>query len=84
MSEDALAVFLTARWGLHTSLAGRLLYVPNVHRHWQLVDAQLTHCSDELVAAAGLPDVSTRPPDSVLYSPGVETQFGKPYTVRGR
>ena len=63
---------------------GRLLYVPNVHRHWALVDAELTHCSDQLVAAAGLPGVSTRTPDSVLYSDGVATQFGKPYVVRGR
>ncbi|WP_238325196.1 YqjF family protein [Rhodococcoides fascians] len=84
MSDDPLAVFLTARWGLHTALGGRLLYVPNVHRHWALVDAELTHCSDQLVAAAGLPGVSTRTPDSVLYSDGVATQFGKPYVVRGR
>lgn len=82
MSDDALAVFLTARWGLHTSLAGRLLYIPNVHRRWQLSDAKLTHCSDQLVGAAGLPNVSNQPPDSVLYAPGVSTQFGWPYNVR--
>lgn len=82
MSDDALAVFLTARWGLHTSSAGRLLYIPNVHRRWQLSDAELTHCSDQLVGAAGLPNVSSQPPDSVLYAPGVSTQFGRPYTVR--
>lgn len=82
MSDDALAVFLTARWGLHTSLAGRLLYVPNVHRRWELSDGTVTHCNDQLVGAAGLPNVSNRPPDSVLYSPGVSTQFGRPYTVR--
>ncbi|MDJ0394078.1 DUF2071 domain-containing protein [Rhodococcus sp. G-MC3] len=82
MSDDALARFLTARWGLHTSLAGRLLYVPNVHRRWQLVDAEVTHCRDQLVGAAGLPNVSNRPPDSVLYAPGVSTQFGWPHAVR--
>lgn len=82
MSDDALAQFLTARWGLHTSLAGRLLYVPNVHRRWQLSDGTITHCDDQLVGAAGLPNISSRPPDSVLYAPGVSTQFGRPYTVR--
>lgn len=81
MSEDPLAEFLTARFGLHTTLAGKLLYVPNVHRRWPLVDAELTHCNDELVEAAGLPNVATRPPDSVLFSPGVSTQFGRPYGV---
>lgn len=83
MSRDPLAVFLTARWGLHTSLGGRLLYVPNVHRRWPLVDGEITSCSDQLVAAAGLSEVSTRAPDSVLYSSGVTTQFGRPHTVGG-
>ncbi|ORM38099.1 DUF2071 domain-containing protein [Williamsia sp. 1135] len=82
MSDDALAQFLTARWGLHTTFAGRLLYVPNVHRRWQLLDGTVTHCDDQLVGAAGLPNISSRPPDSVLYAPGVSTQFGRPYTVR--
>lgn len=81
MSDDPFAQFLTARWGLHTSLAGRLLYVPNVHRRWQLYDAAVTHCDDQLLGAAGLPNVSDSPPDSVLYAPGVSTQFGRPYTV---
>jgi uncharacterized protein len=37
----------------------------------------LLEFDDELVAAAGLPGVADRPPDSVLFSPGVETWFGR-------
>jgi hypothetical protein len=42
------------------------------------VDAQLLDLKDELVAAAGLPGLTSRPPDSVLFSRGVRTQFGRP------
>lgn len=79
---DALADFLTARWGLHTSVLGRTLYVPNEHETWPLHRATLLHLDDTLVAAAGLPGVVDRPPDSVLYSAGVRTWFGLPYDAR--
>ncbi|MFC4786728.1 YqjF family protein [Nocardioides sp. MAHUQ-72] len=77
-----LEVFLTARFGLHTSLFGRTLWVPNTHRAWPLHRARLTHLEDTLVAAAGLPGslVSSRP-ESVLFSPGVRTVFGLPQLV---
>jgi len=38
--------------------------------------ADVLDLDDELVAAAGLPGVSDRAPDSVLFSRGVETRFG--------
>lgn len=76
--EDPLAQFLTARWGLHTRWIGRSLYVPNRHESWPLQQATLELLRDELVAAAGLPGVSGREPDSVLFSPGVHTDFGLP------
>lgn len=76
---DPLADFLTARWGLHTQRLGRTLYVPNQHEVWPLHQATLLDCDDTLVAAAGLPGVSSRPPDSVLWSKGVRTVFGLPY-----
>lgn len=75
---DDLAVFLTARFGLHTRAAGRTWWVPNTHGRWPLRAAQVAHLSDSLVAAAGLPGVAERAPDSVLYSPGVHTRFGRP------
>ncbi|MBO1766623.1 DUF2071 domain-containing protein [Allobranchiibius sp. GilTou38] len=79
---DPLAEFLTARWGLHTRAFGRTLYVPNEHRTWPLRNAELLHLQDSLVAHCGLPGVSTRMPDSVLFSRGVRTQFALPYDAR--
>jgi len=75
---NPLADFLTARFGLHTTRLGRTLYLPNTHAAWPLVEAELLDLDDELVAAAGLPGVTIRPPDSVLFSAGVHTQFGGP------
>lgn len=77
-ARDSLSVFLTARWGMHHRVGSRPLWVPNTHGPWPLRSAQLLHCSDELVAAAGFPTVVSRPPESVLWSPGVRTQFGLP------
>lgn len=75
---DPLADFLTARWGLHTRRLGRTLYLPNTHQRWPLQTAQLVQLDDELLAAAGLPELAQREPDSVLFSSGVRTQFGAP------
>ncbi len=81
VGPDPLAEFLTARWGLHTRVAGRLRYVPNTHEAWPLHHADLLRLDDSLVAAAGLPGLVDRAPDSVLASPGVRTRFGFPFTV---
>jgi uncharacterized protein YqjF (DUF2071 family) len=78
---DPLADFLTARWGLHTRRFGRTLFLPNTHASWPLVTAELLQLDDELLAVAGLPGVASRPPDSVLFSRGVRTQFGAPALV---
>ncbi|MDR7083661.1 uncharacterized protein YqjF (DUF2071 family) [Arthrobacter ginsengisoli] len=80
-ATDPLSVHLTARFGLHTRFRGRTLYVPNTHRAWPLYRAQLTHLEDQLVAAAGIN--VTGPPGSVLFSPGVRTQFGRPRFLDG-
>ncbi len=79
--SDPLSVFLTARWGMHHSVARRPLWVPNTHAPWPLRSAELLHCTDGLVAAAGFPGVADAPPDSVLWSPGVRTQFGPPTRI---
>lgn len=70
--------FLTARWGMFTRLGGRTRFVPNTHPTWELRSGELLHLDDELLAAAGLPGVANRPPDSVRFSPGVVTRFGRP------
>jgi uncharacterized protein YqjF (DUF2071 family) len=76
--REETADFLTARFGLHTRWLGRTLWVPNEHARWPLHDAHVVRLDDGLVAAAGLPGISARPPDSVLWSPGVRTTFGRP------
>jgi uncharacterized protein YqjF (DUF2071 family) len=76
VEADPLADFLTARWGMFTARGGRTSFLPNEHEPWPLHTAELLELDDGLVAAAGLPAVVGRPPDSVLFSPGVETRFG--------
>jgi uncharacterized protein YqjF (DUF2071 family) len=69
--------FLTARWGMHNDFFGRSLYLPNSHPRWPLHRAELLHCEENLVAAAGLP-APVGAPVSVLYSPGVPVRFTRP------
>ncbi len=74
--------FLSARFGLHTSIAGKGVWVPNTHRPWPLRHATVTRLTDALVAATGLPNLpSQRMPDHVMFSHGVFTRFGLPQPV---
>jgi uncharacterized protein YqjF (DUF2071 family) len=77
VTGDLLADFLTARWALFTVVRGRVIYLRNTHDSWKLFDAEVVHLDDTLLAAAGFPGVAGRAPDSVLYSPGVTTWFGR-------
>lgn len=79
--DDPLADFLTARWGLSTSRFGRTIFLPNTHERWQLATGELLELDDTLLAAAGLPGVAGRAPDSVLVSPGVTARFSGPLSV---
>ena len=74
---DPTADFLTARWGLFTRRFGRTIFLPNHHEPWPLVEAELLSLDDTLLQRAGIPGVSNTPPDSVLYSEGVTTWFGR-------
>ena len=74
--------FLTARFGAHTAAWGKTLWVPNTHVAWPLHRARLLDLDDELVAAAGLPGIVDSGPESVLFSSGVHTVFGRPQVVR--
>ena len=77
---DELAVFLTARWGLHTERFGRTVWMPNFHEPWELQQAHVTVLRDQLVRAAGLP-VSGLPDVPSMFSAGVHTSFGEPVAV---
>ncbi len=74
---DPLADFLTARWALFSTVRGRTVHLRNHHEPWPLFRAELVRLEDTLLDAAGFPGVAARPPDSVLYSPGVTTWFGR-------
>ena len=74
---NALADFLTARWGLFTSVRGRTVYLRNSHEPWPLFEAELLLLDDTLLERAGFAGMAARAPDSVLFSPGVITWFGK-------
>lgn len=75
--DDELSQFLTARWGLFQARFGGTQWLPNEHEPWVLHPARVTSLRDDLCAAAGLPGVVTNPPDSVLFSPGVDARFGR-------
>ena len=74
--DDDTAEFLTARWALFSRHRGHTMYLPNTHERWELYEASLESIDDTLVEVAGFPGLSTRAPDSVLYSPGVTARFG--------
>lgn len=76
VAADPLSLNLTARFGLHSQLAGRTLFIPNTHVPWPLHPARVEFLDDGLLDAAGISVEG--PPESVLYSPGVQTQFGTP------
>jgi uncharacterized protein YqjF (DUF2071 family) len=72
---DPRELFLVARWGLHTRLAGRTRYLGIEHEPWPLQAAQLLRYDGDLLASAGVPGISG-PPESVLWSPGVDARLG--------
>jgi uncharacterized protein YqjF (DUF2071 family) len=75
-----LEVWLTARWGAHTQLAGRTWWVPNEHGPWPLRAAEILELSDELVDASAVRPAGDRLRG--LFSPGVRTRFGRPCLVQ--
>lgn len=78
-AADSLSLHLTSRYGLHAEILDKTRYLPNTHVPWQLHPATVTSLHDGLVAAAGIEVEGT--PESVLYSPGVRTYFGKPRSL---
>jgi uncharacterized protein YqjF (DUF2071 family) len=75
-------VWLTARWGLHTRVAGRTLWVPNEHEPWPLHEASILQLNSDLAESCGI-ELDGIEPLRPLWSPGVRTRFGLP-TILGR
>jgi uncharacterized protein YqjF (DUF2071 family) len=80
VEPDPVEVWLTARWGLHTRVAGRTIWVPNEHPPWPLYEAKLMTLDSNLVLASGI-DIGTANPLRPLFSTGVRTTFGLPSVV---
>ena len=79
--DTALSRFLTARWGFHEGVRGHTIWARNHHEPWELFEATLEKLDDQLLDAAGFPGLADWAPDSVLYSPGVTTVFGRPTRI---
>lgn len=80
VEPTSLEVWLTARWGAHTRKAGRTWWVPNEHKTWPLRAAEIAELDDDLVGASGVRLAGDRL--RALFSPGVQTRFGRPILVR--
>jgi len=71
--------FLTARWGLGSTLGRRLMWADVDHAQWPIHRAELLSWDESLVKAAGLPAPTGTA--NVRWSPGVEVRIGRPHLV---
>ena len=69
--------FCTARWGLHTRAGSMTAWIPVTHQPWSLYRGRLRHADVSFLVAAGAP-LPEREPVSVLWSPGVDADVGRP------
>ena len=72
--------FLTCRWGLYSTMVGRLVYAPVEHPEWPLHRASLTEFDETVSAAAGYPEATES--RLVHWTPGVSVRIGRPRRVR--
>jgi uncharacterized protein YqjF (DUF2071 family) len=72
--------FLTCRWGLYSTVVGRLVYAAVEHPEWPLHRASLVDFHDTLAKAAGYPPPAEAP--IVHWTPGVKVRIGRPRRVR--
>jgi uncharacterized protein YqjF (DUF2071 family) len=81
VTPTPVETWLTSRWGLHTRVAGRTIWVPNEHGPWPLRSAELLDLDSALVASCGI-DIAGADLLRPLWSPGVSTTFGWPSQVQ--
>jgi uncharacterized protein YqjF (DUF2071 family) len=68
--------FLTARFRLYTSIAGRLAFAQVKHTPWTLQSATVLRLEQNVIENSGLPTPVGEP--LAHFSPGVDTRIGKP------
>lgn len=73
-NPDELALFLTERYRLYTTVLGQLSLVEVEHGRWPLYAAQVISLEETMRRAAGLP--SDHAPPLVHFSPGVMVRVG--------
>lgn len=71
--------WLTARWRLYSDRSTGIRFAQAEHPPWELYRAELLHCDDQLVVAAGLPAPTGVP--LVHWSPGTDVRVGLPHRV---
>lgn len=74
---DPLPAFLTERWGVHARHLGRTSWWRLEHPPWALRSAEVVELDETLLAAAGLAGLASRPPDSVLFTPGGDVRYSR-------
>lgn len=79
-APGSLDDFLTARYRLYSTWAGKLIAADAWHRPWPLREARLLGVRQNLISAAGLPAPSG--PPLVHHSPGVQALVGLWFAVR--
>jgi len=72
--------FLSARWALGSTWAGRPIWANVDHERWPLHRARVLSVDETMFAAAGLPGPVGDP--VALYSPGVGVRIGRPRLLR--
>lgn len=74
---DALAVFLTRRWGVHERHLGVTSWWRLAHEPWALRRAEVVELDETLLAAAGLGVLTGRAPDSALVTSGADVRYSR-------
>ena len=75
-----LEIWFTSRWGLHTRTVLGATWIPITHPPFLLHSGRLRSADAALLTAAGVPAPSDGPV-SVLWSPGLDAQVGRPARV---
>ena len=75
-----LDIWFTSRWGLHTRTVLGTNWIPIAHPPFLLHSARLRRADHALLSAAGVPSPDGGPV-SVLWSPGLDAQVGRPARV---
>lgn len=76
-ADDALTAFLTDRPFVFARRGGRTSAWRLHHEPWTVTAAALVELDESLLRAAGLPTSTSRPPDSVLFSPGADVVYSR-------